>query len=114
MFPWVPPRWLSCPPIPAEHADFDGIENLALVLGGEIVSTFDDPAGVKLGGCKLIEEIMIGEDRLIHFSGVALGEACTIVLRGASTHILDEADRSLHDALCVLQVRGRGGSGGRL
>ncbi len=53
----------------AEHADFDGIENLALVLGGEIVSTFDDPAGVKLGGCKLIEEIMIGEDRLIHFSG---------------------------------------------
>lgn len=26
-----------------EHADFDGIENLALVLGGDIVSTFDDP-----------------------------------------------------------------------
>ncbi|KIY98302.1 T-complex protein 1 subunit beta [Monoraphidium neglectum] len=45
---------------------------------------------------------MIGEDKLIHFSGVALGEACTIVLRGASTHILEEADRSLHDALCVL------------
>lgn len=34
--------------------------------------------------------------------GVHLGEACTIVLRGASSHILDEADRSLHDALCVL------------
>jgi T-complex protein 1 subunit beta len=41
----------------------------------------------------LIEEVMIGEDKLIHFSGVALGEACTIVLRGASTHILEEADR---------------------
>eukprot|EP00798_Chlamydomonas_sp_ICE-L_P025258 gene25258-10907_t len=87
-----------------EHADFDGIENLALVLGGEITSTFDDPTNVKLGSCKLIEEIMIGEDRLIHFSGVQLGEACTIVLRGASTHILEEADRSLHDALCVLQA----------
>lgn len=37
--------------------------------------------------------------------GVALGEACTIVLRGASTHILEEAERSLHDALCVLKVR---------
>jgi T-complex protein 1 subunit beta len=47
---------------------------------------------------------MIGEDRLIHFSGVALGEACTIVLRGASTHLLDEAERSLHDALCVLNA----------
>jgi T-complex protein 1 subunit beta len=30
------------------------------------------------------------------------GEACTIVIRGASTHIIDEAERSLHDALCVL------------
>uniref|UniRef100_A0A7S2VVA9 CCT-beta n=1 Tax=Chlamydomonas chlamydogama TaxID=225041 RepID=A0A7S2VVA9_9CHLO len=87
-----------------EHADFDGIENLARVLGGEIVSTFDRPEEIKLGSCKLIEEIMIGEDRLIHFSGVAMGEACTIVLRGASTHILDEAERSLHDALCVLQA----------
>ena len=36
------------------------------------------------------------------FTGVALGEACTIVLRGATQQILDEAERSLHDALCVL------------
>jgi hypothetical protein len=87
-----------------EHADFVGIERLALVLGGEIVSTFDNPGDVKLGECKLVEEIMIGEDRLVHFSGVACGEACTIVLRGASSHLLDEAERSLHDALCVLQA----------
>jgi T-complex protein 1 subunit beta len=33
---------------------------------------------------------------------VALGEACTIVLRGASSQILDEAERSIHDALCVI------------
>ncbi|CAK9881096.1 unnamed protein product [Sphagnum jensenii] len=85
-----------------EHADFEGIERLALVTGGEITSTFDSPESVKLGHCKLIEEIMIGEDRLIHFSGVELGQACTIVLRGASSHVLDEAERSLHDALCVL------------
>ncbi|KAK2572665.1 T-complex protein 1 subunit beta [Acropora cervicornis] len=51
-----------------EHADFEGVERLALVL--ELV---------KLGECKVIEEVMIGEDK-----------------------ILDEADRSLHDALCVL------------
>ncbi|XP_059635451.1 T-complex protein 1 subunit beta-like [Cornus florida] len=85
-----------------EHADFDGIERLALVTGGEIASTFDNPESVKLGHCKLIEEIMIGEDKLIHFSGVEMGQACTIVLRGASFHVLDEAERSLHDALCVL------------
>ena len=45
---------------------------------------------------------MIGEDKLIHFSGCDRPEACTIVLRGASSHLLDEAERSLHDALCVL------------
>ena len=31
-----------------------------------------------------------------------MGEAYTIVLRGATQLILEEADRSLHDALCVL------------
>jgi len=39
---------------------------------------------------------------LIKFSGCKRNESCTIVLRGSSKHILDEADRSLHDALCVL------------
>lgn len=86
-----------------EHADFEGVERLSLVTGGEIASTFDCPGETKLGYCDLIEEIMIGEDRLLKFSGVALGEACTIVLRGATQTILDEAERSLHDALCVLQ-----------
>lgn len=69
-----------------------------------------------MGTCALIEEIMIGEDKVsiqievfisikkkaIKFSGCARNEACSIVLRGASSHILDEVERSLHDALCVL------------
>ena len=85
-----------------EHADFDGVERLALVTGGEITSTFDHPELVKLGHCKLIEEIIVGEDKMIKFSGCEAGEACTVVLRGATNQILDEAERSLHDALCVL------------
>ena len=85
-----------------EHADFDGIERLALVTGGEIASTFDHPESVKLGHCDLIEEVIIGEDTLIKFSGVAAGQACTIVLRGATEQLLDESERSLHDALAVL------------
>lgn len=39
---------------------------------------------------------------MIKFSGVAAGEACTVVLRGSTTQMVDEAERSLHDALCVL------------
>lgn len=85
-----------------EHADFDGIERLSAVTGADIVSTFDNPENVKLGQCDLIEEIMIGEDKVIKFSGCAKTEASTIVLRGASSHLLDEAERSLHDALCVI------------
>ena len=56
-----------------EHADFDGIERLAFVLGGEIVSTFDHPELVKLGSCKLIEEVLIGDEKLLKFSGTAIG-----------------------------------------
>ncbi|RSH89519.1 T-complex protein 1 subunit beta [Saitozyma podzolica] len=85
-----------------EHADFEGVERLALVTGGEIASTFDAPDKVKIGRCEVIEEIMIGEDKLIKFSGVAAGEACTVVLRGATSQMVEEAERSLHDALSVL------------
>jgi len=47
-----------------EHADFAGVERLSSVLGGEITSSFDHPELVKLGKCDLIEEIIIGEDRV--------------------------------------------------
>jgi T-complex protein 1 subunit beta len=86
-----------------EHADFDGIERLSAVLGSDILSTFDNPEKESaLGVCGSIEEIMIGEDKVLKFNGCARNEACSIVLRGSGTHILDEADRSLHDAICVL------------
>ena len=52
---------------------------------------------------------MIGEDKFIKFNGCKSNKSCTIgiyliflVLRGSSKHILDEADRSLHDDICVL------------
>jgi hypothetical protein len=47
-----------------EHADFEGVERLALVTGGDITSTFDAPDKVKIGRCEVIEEIMIGEDKV--------------------------------------------------
>ena len=91
-----------------EHADFDGTERLAAVLGADILSTFDSPENAKLGTCAVIEEIMIGEDKVIKFSGTKANEACSIVLRGSGSHILDEAERSLHDAICVLVAAVKG------
>eukprot|EP01065_Artemidia_motanka_P035467 TRINITY_DN4337_c0_g1_i1.p1 TRINITY_DN4337_c0_g1~~TRINITY_DN4337_c0_g1_i1.p1 ORF type:complete len:560 (+),score=227.27 TRINITY_DN4337_c0_g1_i1:115-1794(+) len=86
-----------------EHADFDGVERLAFALGGEVVSQFDEPDASRLGGCDKIDQVMIGEDTVIRFSGLKGGRACTIVLRGSSQQVLDEADRSLRDALCIVQ-----------
>ena len=85
-----------------EHADFDGIERLGAVLNAEIASTFDNPENVVLGECDLVEEIMIGESSMIRFSGVKSGSACTIVLRGAGEHVLEETERSIHDAICTI------------
>jgi len=55
-----------------------------------------------LGFCADVSEMMIGEDKVIKFSGCKKGESCSLVLRGSSSHILEEAERSMHDALCVL------------
>jgi T-complex protein 1 subunit beta len=85
-----------------EHADFAGVERLALVTGGDVVSTFNTPESVKLGHCDLVEMIMIGESKLLKFSGCTEPATATIVLRGATDQILDEAERAMHDALCVI------------
>ncbi|CDJ40048.1 TCP-1/cpn60 family chaperonin, putative [Eimeria tenella] len=85
-----------------EHSDFDGMERLAAALGAEILSTFDNPSEAPLGFCAKMEEIVIGDDTAIRFSGCRAGGACTVVLRGSSEQGLDEAERSLHDALAIL------------
>ena len=41
------------------------------------------------------------------FTSFVVGEACSIILRGATQQILDEAERSLHDVLCVLTTHVR-------
>lgn len=60
------------------------------------------PEPVKLGSWKLTEEVTIGEDKHLHFSGVALGEAYTIILHAITQQILYGTERSLHDVLGVL------------
>jgi len=79
-----------------EHADFEGVERLALVTGGEIASTFDEPDKVKLGRCDTIEEIMIGEDKV----RPALSSLALLRSSGSLT-------RLSHCALAAHQVLGR-------
>ena len=65
-----------------EHADFEGVERLALVTGGEITGTFDAPDKVKIGRCEVIEEIMIGEDKVS--SGCAYDHTLTLCSSSSS------------------------------
>jgi T-complex protein 1 subunit beta len=87
-----------------EHADFDGIDRLAAVLGGDVVSVLDYPEQVTLGHCDVVEEVMIGEDKVLRFGGCKAGAACSLVLRGSSQHVLAEAERSMHDALSIVMA----------
>lgn len=51
-----------------EHADFEGVERLAAVLGGEVVSTFDHPELVTMGECDVIEEVRVVPFSFQHLS----------------------------------------------
>jgi len=56
-----------------------------------------------LGEAKVVEEIKIGEDKLVYVRECKNPKAVTIVVRGGTEHVVDEAERSLHDALCVVR-----------
>jgi chaperonin GroEL (HSP60 family) len=56
-----------------------------------------------LGRAKMVEEVKIGEDKLLYIRECKNPKAVTIVIRGGTEHVIDEAERSLHDALCVVR-----------
>ena len=79
------------------------MEKLSRATGGEILASVKDLSAKALGKAKKVEEVKIGEDKLIYVRECKNPKAVTIVIRGASSHLLDEAERSLHDGLCVVR-----------
>ncbi len=77
------------------------MEKLAKATGGKIVASAKDLASASLGEAKTIEESKIGDDKLTYVRDAKNPMAVTVVLRGGTQHVADEAERSLHDALCV-------------
>lgn len=53
-------------------------------------------------GTQVVEET-VAEDDMVMIKGGANARACTVLLRGANDYMLDEMDRSLHDAFCVVK-----------
>src|SRR5881409_3123284 len=79
------------------------MEKLAKATGGSVVGTTRDLSKEALGYAKLVEELKIGDDKLVYVREAKNPKAVTIMIRGGSEHVVDEAERSLHDALCVVR-----------
>ncbi|MHA2426802.1 MAG: thermosome subunit alpha [Candidatus Hermodarchaeia archaeon] len=79
------------------------MEKLARATGGKLISNLDDLSKKDLGTAKLIEERKIAEDKMVFVEGCKNPKAVSILLRGSTDLAIDEADRALHDALCVIR-----------
>ena len=79
------------------------MEKLAKATGAKIVASIKDLSSASLGEAKVIEESKIGDDKLIYVRDAKNPMAVTVVIRGGTEHVVDEAERSLHDALCVVR-----------
>jgi len=79
------------------------MEKLAKATGGKIITNMDDMSTEDLGYANLVEERKIGDDKMTFVEGCKHPRAVTILIRGGTERIVDEAERSLHDALCVVR-----------
>ncbi len=79
------------------------MEKLAKATGGKIITNLDDMTPADLGFASLVEERKVGEDKMTFVEGCKNPKSVTILIRGATERIVDEAERSLHDAICVVR-----------
>jgi T-complex protein 1 subunit epsilon len=79
------------------------IELLAMATGARIVPRFEELSPEKLGSAASVKEMVFGttRDRMLVIEGTPQSKAVTIFVRGGNKMIVEEAKRSIHDALCV-------------
>jgi len=76
---------------------------LTKASGARLVNNIDDLTSKDLGSADLVEERKVETDKWVFIEGCKNPKAVTILIRGGSQRVVDEADRSLHDALMVLK-----------
>ncbi|XP_008586915.1 PREDICTED: T-complex protein 1 subunit epsilon isoform X2 [Galeopterus variegatus] len=81
------------------------IELIAIATGGRIVPRFSELTAEKLDFAGLVQEISFGttKDKMLVIEQCKNSRAVTIFIRGGNKMIIEEAKRSLHDALCVIR-----------
>eukprot|EP00526_Cylindrotheca_closterium_P028827 CAMPEP_0113647922 /NCGR_PEP_ID=MMETSP0017_2-20120614/25394_1 /TAXON_ID=2856 /ORGANISM="Cylindrotheca closterium" /LENGTH=521 /DNA_ID=CAMNT_0000560061 /DNA_START=60 /DNA_END=1621 /DNA_ORIENTATION=+ /assembly_acc=CAM_ASM_000147 len=85
------------------------IEHIAIATGGRIVARVEELSEDKLGKVGKVKQISLGtnssrqQDRILVLEDCANQKAVTVLVRGGNKMIVDEAKRSLHDAMCVVR-----------
>ncbi len=78
------------------------MEKLARATGGNIVTNIDDLSSNDLGKAGLVEERKISGEEMTFVEDCVNPKAVSVLVRGGTEHIVDEAERSLHDAISVI------------
>ncbi|KAJ9563691.1 LOW QUALITY PROTEIN: hypothetical protein OSB04_008851 [Centaurea solstitialis] len=87
----------------------EDLRHVAKATGATAVSTFADMEGEEtfdssfLGYADEVVEERIADDDVIMIKGTKTSSAVSLILRGANDYMLDEMDRALHDALCIVK-----------
>jgi len=76
-----------------------GAQVLLTMAGLEGEEVFDPSC---LGSAEQVVEKRVGDNDFIFVKGCSASKACTMLLRGANEYMLEEAERSVHDALCAV------------
>ena len=74
---------------------------LARATGARTVNNLEDLSSKDLGSADLVEERKVETDKWVFIEGCKHPKAVTILIRGGSQRVVDEAERSIHDALMV-------------
>eukprot|EP00894_Picocystis_sp_ML_P005097 jgi/Pico_ML_1/55614/g1279.t1 len=82
----------------------DDIEFISKSLGCLPISHIDHMKPEKLGSAGLVEEVNVGSEKIVKITEIERrGKTTTVLVRGSNKLVLGEAERSLHDALCVVK-----------
>merc|ERR1719197_2110432 len=77
----------------------EDLKRVAKATGASVQTSCNDLNASVLGACALFEERQVGGERFNFFSGCDNANTCTIILRGGAEQFIEEAERSLHDAI---------------
>jgi thermosome len=76
---------------------------LAKATGGRITTSLDDISTKDLGSAEIVQQKKVESDKWVFIEGCNNPRSVTILIRGGSQRVVDEADRSIHDALMVVK-----------